>query len=179
MRSLPTARRALTIALLVAGFGTGPADAQVITYTRDADNPDRFPFMQSKSATISTNTVNTFIQFATPTGKRYFIETVTLQCSTPSASDSFPQIYLSVTQNTGPSSSTGYSLTPLALSYRGRETFSSRYIYSGSATLNGVFSDPVYYVAGGGNGISLNVYHTDTTVQPSCTGFISGHAFQP
>jgi len=39
-----------------------------------------------------------------------------------------------------------------------------------------VFSDPSPYTTGGGSAIYLNVFHSDTSVRPSCSAAVTGHS---
>lgn len=170
MQTRPSTRRVLTLsALLFAG------SVQAVDYStpvRNVENPDRFPYQESAYFTIDTPYVNNFAYFATPSGKRYIVEFVSISCVTPSASDSFPQIYLNLSKTVS-GGTIGYGIPLQGLTRTGTSPFGG-YIYSGAMTVK-AYGDPSPYDAGGGNAIYLNVFHADTTVRPSCSAAVTGH----
>lgn len=162
--------------LMLAG-SAGSGLAQYSTPMRDVENPDRFPYQERGAGSISVGFLNTFITFPTPTGKRYILEYVSVDCTTPSASDTFPAAYLSVTKILSPSSTQSYPVTNIAMERRGPVGFGG-YSWAGSAQLK-AYSDYNPFASGGGNGIFLNIFHTDTSVGANCTGVVTGHTITP
>lgn len=160
--------------LLALSMGAAaPAYAQFSTPMRDVENPDRSPFMISSFSTLMPPFVNGFVQFATPLGKRYFIEYATLTCTTPSAADQITQAVLSVQQQTSATSSAGFGGPVLQMTRRGPAPFGG-YIWAGAAELK-MFSDPAIGTTDGGSAISFNIYRTDSTLNVNCSGLITGH----
>jgi hypothetical protein len=164
------------LGLMLAG-AAGSSLAQYSTPMRDVENPDRFPYQERAVGTIDAGFVNTFALFPTPTGKRYVLEYVWVSCTTPSASDTFPQALLSITKIVSPSSTQGFAVTSVALERRG-PSFSGGWIWSGDAQLK-AYSDYNPFAAGGGNAISLNIFHTDASVSATCTAVVTGHTVTP
>jgi hypothetical protein len=162
--------------LMLAG-AAGSVLGQYSTPMRDVENPDRFPYQERGSGSINANFLNTFITFPTPTGKRYILEYVSVDCSTPSASDSFTSVFLTVTKITSPTSTEGYSVANIAMERRGPSPFGG-YTWAGSAQFK-AYSDYNPFASGGGNGIALNIFHTDTSVSANCTGVVTGHTITP
>lgn len=156
---------------------TGAAQAQFSSPTRNVENPDRFPYQERATGSISPGIVNAFMLFPTPTGKRFVIEYVSVSCTTPSASDSFPQALLSVTRITSPSSTFSFSVPAVNMTFRGPSFFGG-YIWAGTANVK-LYSDYSPFDPSGGNAINLNVFHTDAGVTASCQGVVSGHTFTP
>lgn len=167
-------RRTLPVTLALAAAA---AQAQFSSPMRDVENPDRFLFQERGSTTIASNYFNNFIYFPTPAGKRYIVEHVALQCTTPSNSDSFPSVLLTLQRTTGPSTAVGYAVPALQMVRRGPAAFGG-VIWAGSSTVK-VFSDPEVGDPTGGSAIYLNIYHSDTTVPVSCFAVISGHTITP
>jgi hypothetical protein len=161
-------------ALILAG---GLAQAQYSTPMRDVENPDRFPYQESAFASLATPFVNGFLLFPTPAGKRYVIEYVAVTCTTPSAFDTFPQVLLTTTKITSPTSTTGINVNAVAMERRGASFFGG-YVWSGAAQLK-MYSDYDPFTVGGGTGISINLFHTDTTVAPTCRATVTGHTITP
>jgi len=160
-------------AALALGFAATQASAQFSSPMRDVENPDRTPFVLSATGALDTPYVNGFIQFTLTNGKRYFLEYVTLTCTTPSAGDSFTTPYLVVTQNTSTTSTVGYSVVPFYMVRLGAAPFGG-YVWAGSAMVK-LFSDSGSFGAPTGNGVQFNVFHTDNSVRATCNGLISGH----
>lgn len=169
-------RIAATIAGLSALVAL-PAMAQFASPVRDVDNPDRQPYQERGSVTISPGIVNGFINFPTPTGKRYVIEFVSVQCTTSSATDTFPQVLLTVTKITSPSSTFSFGTNVVSLEKRGPAFFGGD-VHAGSANVK-MYSDYSPFTAGGGNGISFNIFHSDASVSASCVGVVTGHTITP
>lgn len=174
MRTSPVLRLSAFAALVALA---GAAQAQFSSPVRNVENPDRFPYMERGSTTIQTNVVNGFMLFPTPAGKRYIIEYVSVTCSTPSASDTFPQVILSVTRAVSSNTVQFVSFHPVAMERRGPGPFSG-WVHTGGANVK-AYSDPSPFEPGGGNGISLNIFHTDFTQQATCTGVVTGHTITP
>ncbi|WP_085315811.1 hypothetical protein [Derxia lacustris] len=162
-----------TAVALAFGIAAAQASAQYSTPMRDVENPDRTPFLLQASGSLDTPYVNGFVQFTLNNGKRYFLEYVSLICTTPSAADSFTTPYLVVTQNVGSNSTVGYSLVPFYMVRLGAAPFGG-YNWAGSAMVK-LFSDSGSFGAPTGNGVQFNVFHTDNSVRATCTGLISGH----
>lgn len=166
---------ALITSVLVCAAGS--VAAQFSTPMRDVENPDRSAFMVSASGALDPPFVNGFIFFPTPAGRRYFIEYVSLSCSTPSAGDTFTQALLGTRQNTSATSSAGFSTPAIVLERRGPAPFGG-VLWTGSASVK-MFSDADLFTPGGGTTISMNIFHTDTSVRPTCSGFVYGHSLAP
>jgi len=160
------------IAALLA-LASVPAWAQFSTPMRDVENPDRSPYMAAVSGNLEAPFVNGFLFFPTASGKRYFIEYVSLTCTTPNAGDSFTQVFLGARQNVT-NGSLGYATPAIVLERRGPAAFGGT-IWSGSANLK-MFSDPDNFTPGGGTSISMNIFHTDPSSRAVCSGFVSGHS---
>ena len=165
--------RLMLCAGLMAATVATPVLAQYSTPIRDVENPDRSIFMQNGNATIAPPFLNGFIFFSTPTGKRYFLEQVSLTCTTPSASDVFVQAAVNTTSVT----LGGVGGPNIPMERRGSAPFGG-YVWSGSLMVR-MYSDTDGFTAGGGSGISFNIFHTDTTVTANCFGFVSGHSLVP
>jgi hypothetical protein len=167
--------RLARFAAVVACIAT-PAVAQYSTPMKNVDNPDRFPYQESNYFTIDMPYKNAFGYFPTPSGKRYVIEHVNLSCSTPSATDTFPQVYLTVSKNV--TNGTIGTAVPLAPPQKtGTAAFGGYAFFSASSVK--VYADPSPYDANGGSAIYLNVFHTDTSVKPGCSAVITGHSVTP
>jgi hypothetical protein len=145
------------------------------TPMRDVENPDRSPYQETASFTLDPPFVNGFGNFSTPIGKRYIIEYVSITCSSPDNFDSFPQVYLGVRKIISSSVTSGTSVPLMSLVRTGGAAF------GGSAFFGGMklkaYSDWDPFAAGGtgGQAISLNVFHTDASVQAACLATITGH----
>ena len=162
------------VALALCGLCTSPLQAQTrAALVQNVDNPDRTPYQNSTYFTIDPPYVNNFGYFATPSGSRHFIEFVSLSCVTPSASDTFPQVYLNVSRNV-PTGTIGYSIPVLAMTRTGTSPFGG-YVWGATAMIK-AFGDPSPYESNGGSAIYLNVFHSDTSVRPSCSAAITGHS---
>lgn len=162
--------------LVLASLAATPASAQYAAPMRDVENPDRFPFMANASGSLESPFVNGFVQFATPLGRRYVIEQVSLSCTTPSASDQITSVSLSTRLNQG-NISIGYSAPVLQMSRRGAAPFGG-FVWTGHALVKMV-SDPDTFSPDGGKAISLNIFHTESNVTVSCNGFVGGHTVTP
>jgi hypothetical protein len=137
-----------------------------------AENPDRSPYQESVSVSITTPYVNNFASFPTPSGYRFILQWVSITCTTPSNADSFPNVYLNVSKNV-PSGTIGFGAHVISMEKRGTSFFGG-YVWSGTANIL-AYADPSPYVAGGGSAIALNIFHTDTTVVADCSAIITGH----
>jgi len=164
---------AFTLLLLALA---GPASAQFSTPMRDVENPDRAPFMASASGNLEAPFVNGFLFFPTAAGRRYFLDYVSLNCTTPNAGDVFTQVLLGTRQNIT-NGSIGYVAPAIVLERRGPAPFGGT-IWSGTASVK-MFSDPDAFTAGGGTSISMNIFHTDTSSRATCSGFVYGHSLAP
>jgi hypothetical protein len=171
---LRPAAPAVCATLLALAAGT--ASAQYSTPMRDVENPDRSAFMASANGTLDAPFVNGFLFFATPAGRRYFIDYVTLNCTTPNVGDGFSQVLLGTRQNVT-NGSIGYVAPAIVMERRGPAPFGG-YIWSGTANVK-MFSDADQFTAGGGSSISMNIFHTDTTSRATCSGFVYGHSLAP
>lgn len=163
----------LRAAALVGGLLPLAALAQYSTPMRNVDNPDRTPYQETTYITISPPFVNGFAFFPTPAGKRVVIEWVSLNCSSSSATDVFAQVFLNITRVGG----FGLAM-PLAPMVR---TGSGLFICNasvGQTTLK-AYSEAVPGVADGGNGIYLNIFHTESAQTANCTTTVSGHLVTP
>lgn len=174
MRLLTSFAHAVTLAACSLPLA---ALAQYSTPMRNVDNPDRFPYQESVSASLDPPYVNGFAFLPTPAGKRYIVEFVSLTCTTPSVSDSFPQVFLSVTKNLSTTASTGASIA-LAPMVRGGPSVFGGYVWT-SQTLLKAYSDPSLFSPDGGFGMLLNIFHTEASVRASCSAVVSGHSVTP
>ncbi|MBX9794275.1 MAG: hypothetical protein K2Y02_08275 [Burkholderiaceae bacterium] len=164
----------VAVALAFCSVCTLPVQAQTrAALVQNVDNPDRTPYQNSTYFTIDPPYVNNFGYFATPSGSRYFIEFVSLSCVTPSAADSFPQVYLNVSRNV-PSGTNGYAIPVLTMTRTGASPFGG-YVWGATAMVK-VFADPSPYETSGGSAIYFNVFHSDTSVKPSCNATVTGHS---
>jgi hypothetical protein len=170
MRLMPTLRPALLAALALLA---GAAQAQFSSPMRNVENPDRFPYMERGSTTINVNVVNNFIRFPTPAGKRYIIEYVSVNCTSPSATDSFPQVFVQVARLTGPNSVSTLQTNAVPMERRGPAPFGG-FIYAGSANVK-LYADALPFDPTGGDGIVLNIFRSDFSVSPTCSALVSGH----
>lgn len=160
---------------LILGAAALSAQAQYSTPMRDVENPDRAPYVQYATASLPTPYLNGFASFPTPVGKRYVIDYVAVSCSTPSASDSFPQVYATVTKIVSANQTNGYSFPAVVkLEPHGSAVFGGGYLWQGAAQVR-LVSDASPFDANGGTGIVLNIFHTDTTVAANCSATVSGH----
>lgn len=171
LRSLPLALFAFLTVL------ASSAQAQFSNPTRNVENPDRFPYQESGSATINPNVYNDFIFFPTPFGKRVVIEYVSVNCFTASGASSFPQVLLATTRIVGPNATAGAQANAVPVQFRGAAPFGG-FVYAGSAPVK-MYSDYVPFDPTGGSGIYLNIFRTDTSVSATCTGVVTGHLFTP
>lgn len=162
--------------LVLACLAATQASAQYAAPMRDVENPDRFPYMASGSGSLEPPFVNGFIQFATPAGRRYVLEQVSLQCFTPSATDQITSVTLSVLQNQG-NGSIGYGAPALQMTRRGPAPFGG-FVWTGHALIK-MYADPESLAPDGGKAISLNVFHTESNVNVSCNGLVTGHTVTP
>jgi hypothetical protein len=172
-------KQRISIAVLGAMLAgaAGAVHAQYSTPMRNVENPDRFPYQELGSASLPPPFLNGFATFPTPAGKRYIIEHVSVNCSTPSASDTFPQALLTVVKVLSPSSYQSYPVINVPMERRGLAAFGG-YVWSGNAQLK-AYSDPNPFDSTGGSAISLNIFHTDTSVAASCNAVVSGHTITP
>ena len=173
MMRRPILTHALTALLALAA---GSASAQFSTPMRDVENSDRSPFMLNASGSIEAPFANGFLFFPTPTGRRYFIDYVSLTCTTPNAGDTLTQVLLGVRQNTA-NGTVANTMPAIAMERRGAAPISGT-LWSGAANVK-MFSDPDQNTAGGGTNISMNVFHTDTSSRAQCSAFIYGHTLAP
>lgn len=162
----------LAMACLVAPH----AGAQYATPMRDVENPDRFPYMVSASGSLESPFVNGFVQFATPAGRRYIIEQVSLQCTTPSATDQITTVTVNTRLNQG-NVAIGYGAPAIQMSRRGPAPFGG-FVWSGHALVK-MYADPDSFTPDGGRAISMNVFHTESNVTVACNGLVTGHSVTP
>lgn len=162
--------------LAMACLAAPQAGAQYASPMRDVENPDRFPFMASASGRLEPPFVNGFVQFATPLGRRYILEQVSLQCTTPSATDQITTVTLSTQLNQG-NVSTGYGAPAVQMTRRGPAAFGG-YSWTGHALVK-MYADPDTFSADGGKAISLNIFHTESNVLVTCSGLVTGHSVAP
>jgi hypothetical protein len=164
------------LGLILAG-ASGSALAQYSSPVRNVENPDRFPYQETASATMPTPFLNGFASFPTPTGKRYIIEFASLVCTTPSASDTFPQALLGVIKMLSVSSAQFFNVVNIPMQRQGAAPFGG-YVWSGAAQLK-AYSDYSPFDPTGGYGIQMNIFHTDVSVVASCNGVVTGHTITP
>ena len=151
------------------------AQTNYSTPMRDVENPDRAPYQEAASFTLDPPFVNGFANFATPTGKRFVIEYVSISCSSPDNFDSFPQIYLNVRKIVSASQTARISVPLMPLQRAGTAAL------GGSAYFGGMYLkaysdwDPFASGGTGGQAIALNVFHTSASVRASCLATITGH----
>ena len=175
MRTLSTR----TLAVAAACLAGGPAAwAQYSTPMRNVENPDRFPYVQSGTTTISANVVNGFIFFPTPAGKRVVVEHVAVQCTSQSASgDTFTQTQLRVLKPLSPTSFSELTVAFIPLQRRGPAFFGGT-LWTGNEPVTAIGEanpfDPT-----GGTGLSLNIFRADASGVASCYGALTGHLFTP
>jgi hypothetical protein len=163
----------LGLALALASLS---AAAQYSSPMRDVENPDRSPYAEVVSVTIDPPFVNNFAFLPTPAGKRVMLDYATLLCNTPSTTDQISVATLNVTKQISPTSSQGFAAAVL-LPERRAGVFSGAQ-WADSRVVKG-YSDPVRNDPSGGNGISINIFHTESTVSARCTVSVSGHLFTP
>ena len=169
--------RKLAVLAMILFAAPSAMAAVYSTPTRDVENPDRAPYLEYKSGSISPPFVNTFMYFPTPNGSRVVIEYVTLSCTTPSATDTMTQVALVVTKQLSSSSSTSFSAANIPMQRVGPAFFGG-YAWEGSMLIK-TYSDPQLGTADGGQGIYLNIFHTESSQTVSCAGSLSGHLFTP
>ncbi|RTL43878.1 MAG: hypothetical protein EKK53_09260 [Burkholderiales bacterium] len=147
--------------------------AQYATPMRNVDNPDRQPYQETASISISPPFVNGFMFFPTPAGKRVVLEWAGVNCSSTSSADVFPLIYLNVTRANG--SQNNMALAPMLRT--GSNVFINN-VSLGQTVLK-AYSESVPGVADGGSGISLNIFHSDSTQNVFCIATLTGHLLVP
>lgn len=152
------------------------AQAQYSSPMRDVENPDRTPYAESVSVTIAPPFVNNFAFLPTPAGKRVVLEQAALLCVTPSATDQVSVGLLQATKVLG--SGVTQSMTVAILVPQRRAGLFSGVQWADSQRIK-AYSDAVPSAANGGFGISVNVYHSETSVTAQCTVSVSGHLFTP
>ena len=162
--------------LVLASLAAPHANAQYAAPMRDVENPDRFPFMVNASGRLEAPFINGFVQFATPLGRRYVIEQVSLSCTTPSATDQITSVTLT-TQLTQGNATFGYNAPVLQMTRRGAAAFGG-FVWAGHALVK-MYSDPETFSSDGGKAISLNIFHTESNVTATCSGLVSGHTVTP
>lgn len=160
-------------AALAASLLPIAALAQYSTPMRNVDNPDRLPYQESVYVGIQPPYVNNFAFFPTPAGKRVVIEWVALSCSSSSASDVFPLVYLNVTRVGG----LGQAM-PLAPMVRTGSGVFIGNVSVGQTSLK-AYSEAVAGTPDGGNGIFLNIFHSESSQTANCTASLSGHLVTP
>ena len=171
MRLMP--RRPALCGLLTGMFAVA-AQAQFSTPMRDVENPDRSPYVQNASASLPSPYVNGFLSFPTPLGKRYVIEYIAVSCSTPSTTDTFPQVYAGVTKIVSATQLNGFSFPAVVTLTKRGSSFFGGFVWEGAAQVK-LISDAYTFDPSGGSGITLNIFHTDTNVAASCNATLSGH----
>jgi hypothetical protein len=149
------------------------AFAQYSTPMRNVDNPDRMPYQETVTVAIQPPYVNGFAYFPTPAGKRVVLEWASLVCSSTSAADIFTQVYLNVTRSNGTLMSIG--LSPMVRTGSG--------VFTGNVSLGQTvlkaYSEVQAGAADGGNGIYLNIFHSDSTQTAYCNATLAGHLVTP
>lgn len=161
-------------AALVGSLLPLAALAQYSTPMRNVDNPDRMPYLETTNVTISPPFVNAFAFFPTPAGKRVVIEWVSMGCSSSSASDVFAQVYLNVLR---PGGNSGQSIALAPMVRTGSGVFIGN-VSLGQTVLK-AYAEPVPSAPDGGNGIYLNIFHTESSQNASCNATVSGHLVTP
>jgi len=138
------------------------------------DNPDDSPYAEFASATITPPFVNTFLNFPTPPGRRYFIEQASVTCTTPTAADIFTQAQLTVTKKIGTNGTQSFGSPVVVLEKRG-PSFLGGYLWTGSANVK-VISEANPFQADGSGALYFNIFRTDSTVTANCFGTLFGHS---
>lgn len=161
------------VATVVASLLPLAAMAQYSTPMRNVDNPDRQIYQETVSVNIQPPFVNGFAFFPTPAGKRVVLEWVSLNCSSASTTDVFPVIFLNVTRSSG--QQTSMALAPMVRT--GANIFIGN-VSLGQTPLK-AYSEPVPNVADGGNGIYLNIFHSESSQNASCNATLTGHLVTP
>jgi hypothetical protein len=170
MRLLTSFAHAVTLAACSLPLA---ALAQYSTPMRNVDNPDRAPYQETVVFSIQPPYVNGFAFFPTPAGKRVVLEWVGVNCSSTSVSDVFPLIYLNVTRAGGLQTS-----MPLAPMVRTGANIFIGNVSVGHTVLK-AYSEALPNVADGGNGMYLNVFHSESTQTASCQATLNGHLVTP
>jgi hypothetical protein len=165
------ATRTHCAAALLAALLATPAFAQYSTPMHDVENPDHFVFMQNASVEIDPPFVNNFMFFPTAAGKRYFLQELSMICTTASTTDVMTQVYLVLNQKTT-AGNVGISGPALNMVKTG-PAFGGGSVWAGSMQLN-AFSDPDGTPTGGQT-IFLNIFHTESQNIVDCNGYVSGH----
>lgn len=153
------------------------AFAQYSTPMRDVENPDRFPYLERGDTAIDVGVQNGFINVPTPLGKRYVIENVNITCNTPSGTDSFPQLQLTVGKATSSSSVSFYTFSLSPMVRTGPGAFGG-FVWVSHTVLK-AYSDPIPFNPDGSGAMSLNIFHSDFAVRPFCRAVVSGHTVTP
>lgn len=163
----------MAIAALV-GSAFSVAQAQRVVTPSPSDNPDRFPYAESGSTSVSPPFVNGFINFPTPPGQRYIIEQASVTCTTPSSTDVFPQVLLNVVKLTAPNAVQNIASPVVMLEKRGPGPFSG-YVWSGTANIK-LITEANPFNADGGGALFFNIFHNDFTVTVNCSATLFGHS---
>ncbi len=157
----------LFVLLPFAGYGAGLVIGNDVTVNGDLFVTAQTPFWGHASGTFSNNFVNKLLTIASiPAGQRLVIEHVAVRCEADT-DDSFPEVTISVTKKTGPTSYSTYSVPVLA---RMQGT-----TYDGKA--NWVVSQSVRLYSDGGSSdnIIINIFHSKIASTPSCYAHVSGY----
>lgn len=159
------------VALMLA-FMAVPAMAQFSTPVRDVENPARTPFRASATINIAngfSGVLNSPIATIAE-NQRLVIEQVSVRCAT--ASGNIVRVDLTVTQRTGPSSSTGHVFS-VPVQFQGADPFAGR-------TFVGGISSRMYSDAGilGFSSVNGGVIRDNGTGTGFCAFAISGYTIQ-
>ncbi len=163
----------MAVGLTLAVTGAVAKDSTVVV---NVDNPDRSPYVESGSVTITAPFVNGFINFPTPPGRRYIIEQATVTCVTASNADVFTQVLLNVVKVPAPNVAQGIASAVVALEKRGPGPFSG-FIWSGTANIK-LITEAHPFNADGGGALFFNIFHNDFSVTTNCSASLFGHSLQ-
>lgn len=166
-------RRILTFVTGLSLAASATLATAAVTLTRDIDNPDRRPYVETTSFTLTPPFLNNFAAFPTPSGQRVVIEYVVLSCTTPSAADTITQVLLNVTKQVSSTSVSLMNAGLIPMQRVGPAPFGG-YIWEGTMLMKS-YSDPQLASTDGGTGIMLNVYHSDASQAVGCFATVSGH----
>jgi len=149
-------------------------DQMAAFLNRLADSTEaRTPYMRYATVNLDPPFVNNFMFFPTPAGTRLVLEHLSMNCVTPTASDQITQIFVSTRIANG---SGGYhyaSAPALRLVRVGPAPFSG-WAWQGEVSLK-LYADPDANTPGGGNAITLNIFHTEASQVVSCAATLTGY----
>jgi hypothetical protein len=121
----------------------------------NSENPDRSPYQSTKSVTIPLAYVNQFALFPAQANKRAIYKYISVNCYTPSITDTFPLVEL-----TAYTQDIGRATVKLEKSVQ----FGGAY-WTGSANIL-IYSDGT---------TNVNINHSDMSVSPTCGVTLTGH----